>query len=53
MSPSPERFDPIKGVKGKPERNVPMPFTCQPEMNLLSTRETSFSQRWLWPKGSS
>ncbi len=37
VSPSPERFDPTSGVKGKPDRNVPMAFTCQPETNLAST----------------
>src|SRR5579863_5686385 len=26
VSPSPDRLDPIRGVKGKPERNVPMPL---------------------------
>ncbi len=44
LSPSPDRLEPTNGVKGKPERNVPIAFACQPEISLLSTPLLLFSQ---------
>ena len=38
MSPSPERFEPICGVNGKPLNSVAMPFNCQPPDQILLRR---------------
>src|ERR1035437_3072232 len=53
ISPSPERFEPTRGVKGKPDKNVPIPFNCHPEMSLFSSAPMSPSQCWPWPNGRS
>ena len=36
VSPSPERFEPICGVNGKPLSRVAMPFNCQPPTSLAA-----------------
>src|SRR6266566_3267618 len=53
VSPSPDRFAPITGVKGKPLSSVAIPFNCQPPISLFSNPPAFLIQRLPWPTGSS
>ena len=53
VSPSPDQFEPIWGVKGKPLSKLAMPFNCQPFASFSPQPPVVASQRLPWPKGSS
>src|ERR1039458_10595378 len=45
VSPSPERFEPIWGVNGKPLNNVAIPSSCHPPMSASWIRLRPADQR--------
>jgi hypothetical protein len=53
VSPSPDRFEPITGVNGKPLKKVAIPFNCQPSISLLSIPLVLLSQCLPRPNGNS